>query len=188
MSTDLTNEQIIEMHELLGSFGDVLTDVPGRTNLTEHTLEVTSEVPIRQKPYRLPHSVKAEVEKEIQQLLDMGIIEKSSSPWASPIVVVPKKPSGIRMCTDYRKLNQVTVANAYPIPRIDEMLDELGQAKFLTTIDLTKGYYQVPLSENAKAKFAFVSPYGHFQYTTVPFGMKNSSAAFSSWWTQQFMV
>ncbi|PIK50904.1 hypothetical protein BSL78_12204 [Apostichopus japonicus] len=111
-------------------------------------------------------------------MLEAGIIKPSSSPWASPIVSVPKKDGSIRICTDYRKLNQVTKFDAYPIPRVDDIIDDVSGSPFISTLDLTKGYYQVPLSQAAREKSAFITPFGLFEYLVMPFGMRNAPATF----------
>lgn len=116
--------------------------------------------------------------EEVQYLLDNGLATHSNSPWAAPCLLVPKEGGAMRLCTDYRKLNQITVPDPYPLPRIDDMIDTVSNAKYLTKIDLLKGFYQVPLTERARAMSAFVTPEGHFEYTVLPFGMKNSGSTF----------
>ena len=116
--------------------------------------------------------------KELQEMLKDGIIEESTSDWASPIVVVRKKDGSNRLCIDYRKLNALTKFDAYPMPRIDEMLDNIGRSKYLTTLDLAKGYWQIPMEETDKEKTAFTSPLGLFQFTTMPFGLSGAPATF----------
>ena len=107
-----------------------------------------------------------------------GIIEPSQSPWAAPIVCVPKKDKTLRFCVDYRGLNSKTVFDPQPMPKIDDILNKLGKAKYLTKIDLRKGYWQIPLAEQAKPLSAFVTPFGQYQFQVMPFGMINSGASF----------
>lgn len=102
----------------------------------------------------------------------------SSSPWASPCLLVPKSDGSWRLCTDYRKLNAVTVQDPYPMPRIDDLIEEIGGSRFLTKIDLLKGYYQVPQTEEARATSAFITPDGLYEYCVMPFGMRNSGSTF----------
>uniref|UniRef100_A0A1X7SFW8 Reverse transcriptase domain-containing protein n=1 Tax=Amphimedon queenslandica TaxID=400682 RepID=A0A1X7SFW8_AMPQE len=116
--------------------------------------------------------------KELEEMERDGIIEKSSSEWASPLVIVKKKDGGIRLCVDYRQLNQVTKFDAYPMPRVEELLDTIGDAEFITTLDLAKGYWQVPVNEKDREKTAFTSPRGLYQFKTMPFGLSGAPATF----------
>ena len=111
-------------------------------------------------------------------MLDNNIIERSSSAWSSPCILVPKPDKSYRFCTDYRKVNVCTKADSYPIPRIDDCIDHIGGAKYVSKFDMLKGYWQIPLSERAREISAFVTPLGLFQYTVMPFGMKNAPATF----------
>ncbi|CAM4596764.1 unnamed protein product [Lepidochelys olivacea] len=111
-------------------------------------------------------------------MLALGVIQPSSSPWASPVVLVPKKDGSIRFCVDYRKLNAITISDAYLMDRPDKLLDKLGGAQYLTTMDLTKGYWQVPLDAEARLKLAFITPLGLYEFLTLPFGLKGAPATF----------
>ena len=118
------------------------------------------------------------MEKEISEMLEHGVIEPTTSPWASPMVVVRKKDGTARICIDYRQLNSVTDIDAYPLPRIEDILDAIGQSKFITTLDLAKGYWQVPVSVDDQDKTAFVSPLDLFRFTAMPFGLCGAPATF----------
>jgi len=107
-----------------------------------------------------------------------GIIELSTSDWAAPIVLVKKKEGSLRLCVDYRRLNSVLKVDAYPMPRIDELIDQLGKAQYLSTLDLTKGYWQVPVSADAQQKTAFTTPFGLFEFKRMPFGLQGAPATF----------
>ena len=111
-------------------------------------------------------------------MLDMGIIRPSESPWASGVVIVPKPDNTIRFCIDYRKLNQVTKMDAYPIPSMDRMIEKVASAKYITTFDLTKGYWQIPLEESTIEKSAFITSKGLYEFLVMPFGMKTAPATF----------
>ena len=173
----LSPKQTSEMKELIQKYHDIVGKELKKTRVAEHKIP-TSSRPIRQRPYHLPPAIKDDIIKELNELKDSGIIEESNSDWASPIVVVQKKDGSNRICVDYRKLNSTTKFDAYPMPRIDEMLDAVGKSNYLTTLDLTKGYWQVPMSQDDKAKTAFISPLGLMQFTVMPFGLSGAPATF----------
>ena len=116
--------------------------------------------------------------EELDEIERSGIIEKSNSEWAAPPVIVKKKDGGLRLCVDYRQLNQIIKFNAYPMPRIEELLDKIGSARFITTLNLEKGYWQVPMSPDDKEKTAFASPKGLYHFTVMPFGLSGALATF----------
>lgn len=178
VGSSLSAEQRAELQELLSDFSDVFSDVPGQTRLVEHDVQTSSSRPVRRHPYRLPHALRPVVKSEIELMLETGIIQESDSPWASPVVLVDKKDGSHRFCVDYRELNRVTDVDPYPMPRVDDLLDDLGEASYITTLDLTRGYWQVPLSEEARQKSAFVTPFGHHEFKVMPFGMVNAGATF----------
>ena len=132
----------------------------GRTDLAEHVFETGRARPIRQAPYRLAHAYRATVKQELDEMEEDGIIKPSTSEWASPIVLVLKKDGSMRMCVDYRKLNSAWEADAYPMPRKDDLIDRLGGAKSISTLDLIRGYWQVPVTPNARPHTAFTTPFG----------------------------
>ena len=141
LSDHLTSHQRDELQSLLKEFRHVLQNSPGMTFLTEHSITTGSANAMRQPQYHLPHVYRDVVLQELQEMEEEGIIERSSSEWAAPIVLVPKKDGTLRFCVDYRKLNSVSETDTYPMPRIDEMIDRLGKAKYITTLDLTRGYW-----------------------------------------------
>ena len=175
---DLPDSHRHELTQLLAQFTSILRETPGRTTLTEHTIPLQDPKPIQQAPYRIPRAYQSEVMQELKEMLAHGIIEPSTSTWASPIVVVKKKDGSARICIDYRKLNAQTDLDAYPLPRIEDILGEIGQARYITTLDLAKGYWQVPVSEADRSKTAFISPLGLFQFCTMPFGLCGAPATF----------
>ena len=123
-------------------------------------------------------TVRHAVLRELQETEQYGIIEPSTSEWSSPIVLVKKKDGTMRMCIDYRRLNAVTQVEAYPMPRIDDIIDRLGKARYITTLDLTKGYWQMPVAVRDRPKTAFVTPRGLFQFRVMPFGLNGAPASF----------
>ncbi|XP_073681655.1 uncharacterized protein [Garra rufa] len=167
-----------DLQHLIGQFSDVFSPLPGRTHVLQHDIRTPPGVVVRQRPYRVPEARRQAIEDEVQQMLKLGVIEPSRSPWSSPIVMVPKPDGTLRFCNDFRRLNEVSEFDGYPMPRVDELLDRLGRARYISTLDLTKGYWQVPLSETAKPKTAFSTPSGHWQYRTLPFGLHGAPATF----------
>lgn len=156
----LSGTQKTDIARLQKQFADVFSLLPGRTNLIEHQIETPPGVTVRLRPYRLPEHKRKVVQRELAAMLEMGVIEESHSAWCSPIVLVVKKDGSIRFCVDYCRVNEVSRFDAYPMPRVDELLDRLGTACFFTTLDLTKGYWQIPLSPESKGKTAFSTPFG----------------------------
>ena len=134
--------------------------------------------PLSKSPYRMAHAEMAELKKQLEELLDKGFIRPSVSPWGAPVLFVKKKDGSFRLCIDYRGLNRVTVKNKYPLPRIDELLDQLKGAKWFSKIDLASGYHQIPIEPNDVRKTAFRTRYGHYEFVVMPFGLTNAPAAF----------
>ena len=167
----------------------------GHTQLVTTDINTGDSPPVCQKPDSLPLKHYSWVQQEIETLECAGVIKKRISPWASPIVVVPKKsapgkPPRCRMCIDFRKLNELQLEvwhadsetggniSLVPLPKIDEMYGRLRGAKVLSTLDLRSGYYQIRLSESSKAKTAFITPFGKYQFEAVPFGIVQAPAYF----------
>ena len=135
--------------------------------LVKHTIDTGDQRPIRLPPRRLPIT-KQEIEKEeVQKMLDRGVIEPCQSSWASPVVLVTKKDGTTRFCMDYRKLNDVTRKDAYPVPRIDDTLDALRGSQYFSTLDLYSGYWQVEMDQQNIDKTAFVTRQGPFRFTVM---------------------
>ncbi|GFN80964.1 polyprotein [Plakobranchus ocellatus] len=178
ISEHLTPQQNKEARELLQTFADTLSDIPGKTERVEHKIRLTDETPFRMKQYPLPVHAMDEVDKEINFMLESGIISKSTSPYASPITVVMKKDGAIRLCLDFRKLNKITIFDAEPIPTLDELLGKMKGAKFFTKCDLTKGYWQIPMDEDSKAYTAFQTTQGLMEFNYMPFGLSTAACTF----------
>ncbi|UYV71980.1 K02A2.6-like, partial [Cordylochernes scorpioides] len=150
----------------------------GRTHLVKHQIRTTSDIPIRKNPYRVSLKERKIIGDQINSMLKNGIISHSSSPWASPIILVKKKNGTFRFCVDYRNLNSVTVKDQYPLPRIDDCFDSLHGARYFTSLDLCSGYWQVEVEEQDREKTAFITPDGHYQFNVLPFGLCNGPATF----------
>ena len=168
-----------EIDALIHEFEDVLTDLPGRTDIINHTVELNTQTHIRSRAYQVPQSLRETIRKEVDTMLKMGIIEKSNSPYASPVVIVKKKDGKNRFCVDYRKLNAATVIDNEPIPNMEEIIGDVGGATVFSKIDLCKGYWQIPVKEEDRAKTAFVTPDGQYEFKVLPFGMVNAPALFT---------
>ena len=170
-----------EVKALLSEFHDIMSTGPldlGSTTVIQHNIETTSEQPIRQAPRRLPmHQVK-ELRDHIHKLLEEGLISPSNSPWDAPIVVVRKPDGSIRLCVDYRQLNSKTVKDANPIPQIEEAIENMSNAKYFTTLDLAAGYGRVVLTNAARAKSAFVTRIGLYEWNVLPVGLCNALSTF----------
>ncbi|KAJ9557119.1 hypothetical protein OSB04_011733 [Centaurea solstitialis] len=134
--------------------------------------------PIAKSPYRLAPSEMQELSKQLQELLDKGFIRPSSSPWGAPVLFVKKKDGSFRMCIDYRELNQITIKNRYPLPRIDDLFDQLQGATYFSKIDLRSGYHQMRVREEDIPKTAFRTRYRHYEFLVMPFGLTNAPTVF----------
>ena len=187
-ASKLSREQRTEMMCLLSEFQDVFYqggELRAVNVGVEHRIRVkTDSPPMAQRPRRLSPEEEAEVRKEIEELKEMGVIRESNSAWASPIVCARRKNGALRLAIDYRRLNAVSVpATMHPIPRIDDLFDRLGEAKYFSVLDAKSGYHQLPLSKDESELTAFVVPWGQFEFADVtPFGLKGAGYSF-----QRFM-
>ena len=176
----LTSNQQEQFFFLLLANADLFADDdnPGRTSLVKHRIDTGMNPPLRQPVRRIPPHKREEAQRLLQDMLSKKVIQPSCSPWASPIVLVPKKDGSVRFCIDYRKVNGVTRRDAYPLPRIDDTLDTLAGAKWFSTLDMVSGYWQVEVAEEDKEKTAFCTPDGLFEFNMLPFGLCNGPATF----------
>ena len=147
MGSKLTEEQLKQLEELKKEFKDVLVAVPGKVKDVVHTIDTGNKKPCQTVMYRVAPKWKEQLRAEIKTLMEAGIVEKSRSPWSSPMVPVRKPDGSVRLCVDYRKVNVLTEPDPYHMPRVDEMVELVEESHFLTKIDLTKGYYQIPVME-----------------------------------------
>ena len=176
----LSEVQLDELKAVFQAHVDILTTRPGvfSGNLMLE-IPLTSDVPIRRKMYNLPFSSKEVVEKEIQVMLDLEIIESSKSPYSSPVVLVRKKDGSCRFCIDFRGLNKITVFDAEPIPNVEDLFVRLAHSRFFTKIDLAKGYWQILVLPENRPKTAFATHQGLFQFIRMPFGLVSAPAVFA---------
>ncbi|KAJ8033855.1 hypothetical protein HOLleu_24223 [Holothuria leucospilota] len=166
---------LLKKHE--GVFARNKEDL-GRTNIVKHKIPTKDVPPIKQQARRLPLNKREEAAAEVSSMLKRGVIEPSQGPWASPVVLVRKKDGSTRFCVDYRRLNDVTIKDSYPIPRIDDSLDTLCGSSWFSTLDLASGYWQVEMDEPDKEKTAFVTQSGLYQFCVLPFGLSSAPATF----------
>ena len=175
----LPRKQRLELTELLLNHSNVCDDEPGHCRIISHDIKLLpGTTPIRQSYYRIIGEKLELMKKEVKYLLENNLASPSCSAWASPCILVPKPNGKVRMCTDFRRVNAVTQKDSYPLPRITDILDNIGNSKYLTQIDLLKGYYQIDLTEEAREISAFITPFGLFQYNVLAFGMCNAPATF----------
>ena len=174
----LTASKQTQLSSLLLEFADLFPDVPKQTTLAVHDVDVGDASPIKQHPYQVNPLKLEVVRQEIEYMLANHIIEPSQSQWSSPCVLISKGDGSYRFCTDFHKVNLITKADSYPIPRVEDCIDKIGGAEYVSKFDLLKGYWQVPLTPRAKEVTAFVTPTGFFQYKVMPFGLKNAPATF----------
>ena len=181
-SGDLDGDQRRRLAGVLLKYADIFPvpgdPLTGHTDAVEHDINTGDRSPMRCAPRRMsPQKMKKE-EDCVTEMLTGGQIEASDSPWSSPVVLVTKKDGGTRFCVDYRQLNDATIKDAYPLPRIDDTLDMLAGKQWFSTLDLASGYWQVSLSKDARAKTAFATHSGLFQFRVMPFGLCNAPATF----------
>lgn len=180
MGDQLSSAQRQELMELVDQSRDGFSSEPGHTDLVEHNIITEPGIKVKLRPYRIPEARREAVRTEVKMMLEADIIEESNSEWCSPIVLVPKLDGKTRFCNDFRKVrpNEISKFDAYPMHRIDELIERLGTAHFISTLDLTKGYWQVPLALEAREKTAFATPDGLFHYKKLPFGLYGAPATF----------
>ena len=155
---------------------DIFSDFPGYTNLLEHVIQLSTDKPVTNRQYPIPFAKLAEFDKEVKAMLDANVIEYSSSPYRSPMLLVKKSDGTNRPVIDYRMLNRQTVFDAEPIPNVDVIFAKLGSANFLSKLDFTKGYWQIPMMHSDMENTAFSTPMELMQFRVMLFGLVNAGA------------
>ena len=182
LSADLSPEEKQLVTELIRSHSDVFATsymTLGCSKVGEHHIRTMQEQPIYQHPFRKSVKERQMMQEEVSKMLEAHVIRPSMSAWSFPVVIIKKKDGTLRFCVDYRKLNAITIADAFPLPRIDDIFDRLSGSKWFSTIDLKSGYWQVKMAEDSISKTAFSTPDGHYEFLRLPFGLKNAPAEFS---------
>ena len=177
----LQSDEQAEVKELLLQAHDVfaLDDSElGCSAVVEHHIDTSDHHPIKQQMRRTPFVQRELIAQLIQKMREQGIVKPSTSPWSSPVVLVPKKDGTTRFCIDYRRLNSITKKDVYPLPRIDDILDTLGGCKYFSTLDLSSGYWHIEMDRESSEKTAFSTHCGLFEFTRMPFGLCNGPATF----------
>lgn len=175
----ITGPERETLTELIRSYGAAFswsdTDI-GHCEAIKHRIPTTDAAPVYRRAYRIPYAKRADMEKQVNELLENDIIEHSTSPWGAPALLVRKPDGSYRFVVDFRDLNKVTRVDPYPLPNIQETLSQLGNAKFFTVVDMSSGYWQIEMDERDKEKTAFNTPSGHHQWKRMPMGVVNSAS------------
>ena len=184
INEQLTPDQRLQIDKMLNEFKDLFTvnNEPSQTSKVVHRIDVEDSKPINSPPARHGFKEREYIEAQVADMKSKGIIQDSRSPWASRVVLVKKKDGGLRFCVDYRALNNITIKDVYPLPRIDDSLSILKQGSFFTTLDMFSGYWQIPMEEQSRDKTAFVTNSGLYEFLVMPFELTNAPAIF-----QRFM-
>ena len=179
---DLSHEETISARKLLWKYRNLFSTGPmdlGRTDLVKHAINLKPGAkPVKQRPYRHPPHLEAEIERQVQEMLEKGLISESYSAWSSPVILVRKGDNSYRMCIDLRTVNSLTEPDAYPLPRIDDSLDALGGNKYFSCIDMVSGYHQIGMDEKSKDITAFCTKTGLYHYNVMCFGLTAAPACF----------
>ncbi|GFV67513.1 retrovirus-related Pol polyprotein from transposon 297 [Trichonephila clavipes] len=179
LNKHLHDKQMDRLRELLSKYSKCFSNNPGLTNLVEHEIRLVSDQPVRTKPYRMSHRENEILKNEINRMLKLGIIEVGESDYMSPMILVEVAGKEPRPCIDYRKLNGILRTEYFPLPNIAERVEKVSAAKFITVFDLSKGYWQIPLSKTAQRYAAFCTSFGTYRPLRMSFGLKNAPYFFS---------
>lgn len=173
---DMSVEEKNKLEEIISLFPETKNDRLGRTTLYEHVIDTGEAVPFQKRYYPVSPYVQVEINKELDRMIKLDVIEPASSPWSNPLVCVSRTSGKIRLCLDARQLNSVTVKESYPLPYITRILGRLDGTRYLSSIDLSDAFWQVPLEVSSRPKTAFVVPgRGLFQFKAMPFGLCNAA-------------
>ncbi|UYV66779.1 hypothetical protein LAZ67_4002838, partial [Cordylochernes scorpioides] len=181
ISTDLEETKKNRLLTCLNEFSDIFDfekksfPVSGEI---KHKIDTSDYPPVRQRPYRVSPAERRVIQSEVEKMMGAKIIRPSSSPWASPVILVKKKDGSLRFCVDYRRLNKITKKDVYPLPRIDDALKTLSGSRYFSTMDMRSGYWQIEVDDKDREKTAFITPDGLYEFNVMPFGLCNAPATF----------
>ena len=179
INPQLTEKKKGELRKLIEEYGDIFSDVPGKTELVEHEIKVTNDTPVRSKAYPTPYGLQQEIDREIAQMLESGVIERSDAAYAAPLVVVKKTDGSNRLCCNYKQLNKITIFDPEPMMANEDVFNKLSGSKIFSKFDFCKGYWQIPMSESSKDLTTFVCANGLFRFLVMPFGLINSASSYN---------
>ncbi|KAL4134678.1 hypothetical protein QTP88_006404 [Uroleucon formosanum] len=184
---ELNEEESDSLWKVISEYPDIFQlegDSFPSTDAIQHEIHLKEKAkPVNVRPHRLPYAHRQEIVRQMEELESNNIIQPSESPWNTPLIVVSKKPDvygnpKYRVCVGFRRLNKLTIGDAYPIPRIDEILDQLGRSRYYTTLDLVSGYHQVSIKAEDRQKTAFSTDKGHYEFRGMPFGLSGAPSTF----------
>lgn len=176
----LNEEQRNDLRRVVQNFTTVFSNRPGKTTVVEHDIELSSDKPVQSKAYRVSPRLREIMDTEVRRMCELGVVIPCESDYTSPLILVEVPGKDPRPCVDYRKLNAVTVDQTYPIPNLEERVETVSNSMYISTLDLVRGYWQVPLTERASRYAAFISPLGTFRPVVLSFGLKNAPYCFSA--------
>ena len=174
----LTESRSTELRVLLQQYEAMFSDKPGHTSLVKHSIHLTTDKPVRVKPYPIPYAKVSTIEREVDKMLRLGVIEPSESAYSSPLLLVKKADGSFRPCVDFRMLNRVTIFDAEPMSNPEQIFSSLTRDIFFSKVDCSKGYWQIAMNPSDIEKTAFSTPRGLFQFRRMPFGLVNAGASY----------
>ena len=178
---DISDSDAKQLHTFLANNHSVFSldeGERGETSLVTMDIDTGDASPQKQPPRRMPFMVREEAARQLKCMQQDGVIQPSNSPWSSPVVMIKKKDGSHRFCVDYRALNSLTKADTFPLPCIDDLLDQLGGAHYFSTLDLASGFWQIRMEPDSREKTEFVAPHGLYEFLVMPFGLTNAPAVF----------